>query len=330
MNWEIKSDLCVKETASGKLLQSTGHSARCSVMTQRGGMRVPEGGDKCKHVANSLHCTAETNTLKSNYTHPHPPKKKKRIDGAGQSQEGRKVIWAERTQECLSPPQLQMNHSVTALPLPSEHTLPSLSRTGSWSSHTCNASVGFSNQLATGHCPWPSSRLCCCCCCLVTKQQVVSDSFATPWTEAHQGPLSMGFPTGKSTGWAAISSSRGSVLPRDGTHVSSIGKWILYHWASWEAPAAAAKSFQSCPTLCDPIDGSPPGLPVPEILQARTLEWVAISFSSAWKWKVKVKSLSRVRLLATPWTAAYQAPPSMGFSRQEYWSGCHCLLWGST
>ena len=85
--------------------------------------------------------------------------------------------------------------------------------------------------------------------------------------------------------------------------------------------AAAAKSLQSCPTLCDPIDGSPPGSPVPGILQARTLEWVAISFSSAWEWKVKVKSFSRVRLSATPWTAAYQAPPSMGFSRQEYWSG---------
>ena len=85
--------------------------------------------------------------------------------------------------------------------------------------------------------------------------------------------------------------------------------------------AAAAKSLQSCPTLCDPIDGSPPGSPVPRILQARTLEWVAISFSNAWKWKVKGKSLSPVRLLATPWTAAHQAPPSMGFSRQEYWSG---------
>ena len=84
---------------------------------------------------------------------------------------------------------------------------------------------------------------------------------------------------------------------------------------------AAAKSLQSCPTLCDPIDGSPPGSPVLGILQARTLEWVAISFSNAWKWKVKGKSLSRVRLLATPWTAACQDPPSMGFSRQEYWSG---------
>ena len=85
--------------------------------------------------------------------------------------------------------------------------------------------------------------------------------------------------------------------------------------------AAAAKSLQSCPTLCDPMDGSPPGSPVPGILQARTLEWVAISFSNAGKCKVKVKSLSRVQLLETPWTAAYQAPPSMGFSRQEYWSG---------
>ena len=88
-----------------------------------------------------------------------------------------------------------------------------------------------------------------------------------------------------------------------------------------DAAAAAAKSLQSCPTLCDPTDGSASGFPVPGILEARTLEWVAISFSNAWKWKVKVKSLSHIRLLATPWTAAYQAPPSMGFSRQEYWSG---------
>ena len=87
------------------------------------------------------------------------------------------------------------------------------------------------------------------------------------------------------------------------------------------ASAAAAKSLQLCLTLCDPIDRSPPVSPVPGILQARILEWVAISFYSAWKWKVKVKSLSRVRLLATPWTAAYQPPPPMGFSRQEYWSG---------
>ena len=100
------------------------------------------------------------------------------------------------------------------------------------------------------------------------------------------------------------------------------------------AAAAAAKSLQSCPTLCDPIEGSPPDSPVPGILQARTLEWVAISFSNAWKWKVKVKSLSRVRLLAAPWTAAYQTPLSMGFPRQEYWSGVPFpspnLLWPNT
>ena len=89
---------------------------------------------------------------------------------------------------------------------------------------------------------------------------------------------------------------------------------------TWKIPWTA-KSLQSCPTLCDPIDGSPTGSPVPGILQARTLEWVAISFSNAWKWKVKGKSLSRVQLFVTPWTAAYQAPPSMGFSRRECWSG---------
>ena len=107
----------------------------------------------------------------------------------------------------------------------------------------------------------------------------------------------------------------------------------LVSWGSLYccAAAAAAKSLQSCPTLCDPIDGRPPGSAVPRILQARTLEWVAISFCNAWKWKVKVESLSRVWLFTTPWTAAYQAPLSMGFSRQEYWSGLPLpspvLLW---
>ena len=98
-------------------------------------------------------------------------------------------------------------------------------------------------------------------------------------------------------------------------------------WEYFPLAATAAKSLQSCPTLCDPIDGSTPGSAVPGILQTRTLEWVAISFSSEWKWKVKVKPLSRVLLFATPWTAAYQAPPSMGFSRQEYWMGCLWLNW---
>ena len=95
---------------------------------------------------------------------------------------------------------------------------------------------------------------------------------------------------------------------------------LPWHLAE-HAAAAAAKSLESCPTLCDPRDGSPPGSPIPGILQARTLEWVAISFFNASKWKVKVKSISRVQPLVTPWATAYQAPPSMGFSRQKYSSG---------
>ena len=100
--------------------------------------------------------------------------------------------------------------------------------------------------------------------------------------------------------------------PRHGMHLAK---------SQISLTVAAAKLLQSCPTLWDPIDGSPPGSPIPGILQARTLEWVAISFSNAWKWKVKVKLFSHVRLFATPWTAAHQAPLFMGFSRQEYWSG---------
>ena len=104
-------------------------------------------------------------------------------------------------------------------------------------------------------------------------------------------------------------------------HCLSLGlEWKLT-FSSPVAAAAAAKLLPSCPTLCNPIDGSPPGSPIPGILRGRTLEWVAMSFSNAWMWKVKVKSFSRVWPLVTPWTAAYQAPPSMGFSRQEYWSG---------
>ena len=226
--------------------------------------------------------------------------------------------------------------------------------------------------------------------------------FATPWTVAHQAPPFMGFYRQENE-WAAISSSRGSSCPKGQPHISYSGRWILYPWATWEAPgisnsgckrlihhcpihyvtvfllpainlhsvlnshklswlimwygrhniqlgdrllefelygcvnnlyaAAAAKSLQSCPTPCDPIDSGPPGSPVPGILQARTLECIAISFSSAWKGKVKVKSLSRVWLLATPWTAAYQAPLSMGFSHgfshdfpgKNTGVGCHCI-----
>ena len=128
--------------------------------------------------------------------------------------------------------------------------------------------------------------------------------------------------------WVAMPSSRGSSWPRDQTYVSH----VYLHWQVGSLPlaptgkpilghAAAAKSLQSCLTLCDSHRRQPTRLPIPGILQSRTLEWVAISFSSVWKWKVKVKSLSCVWLLATPWTTAYQAPSSMGFSRQEYWSG---------
>ena len=128
--------------------------------------------------------------------------------------------------------------------------------------------------------------------------------------------------------WVAMSSSRGFSQLRDQIQVSLIEGGFSTKWATreaqWQTATVAAtttKSLQSCPTLCNPIDGSPRGFPTPGILQARTLEWVAISFSNAWKWKVKVKLLSRVRLSATPWTTGYQAPPSMEVSRQECWSG---------
>ena len=101
-----------------------------------------------------------------------------------------------------------------------------------------------------------------------------------------------------------------------------MGKFYFVVQTKCYYAAAAAKSLQLCPTLCNPIDSNPTGSPIPGILQARTLEWVAISFSNAWKWKVKVKvKMKSIQLLVTPWTAAYQAPPSMGFSRQEYWNG---------
>ena len=141
--------------------------------------------------------------------------------------------------------------------------------------------------------------------------------------------------------WVAVASSREIFL----TQGSNLCLLYVLHWQVGSLPLAppgepiqkwrgpflsldAVKSLQSCPTLCDPIDGSPPGSPVPGIPQAVTLEWVSISFSNVWKWKVKGKSLSCVRPSATPRTSAFQAPPSMGFSRQEYWSGvlvvkCH-------
>ena len=166
-----------------------------------------------------------------------------------------------------------------------------------------------------------------------------------PWTIAHQAPLSIGFLRQES--WSGLPFLSRKNLPDPGIEPASLalqadsllseplGKlsmvcfimyiililsYFLFFYLHIYA-YIAAKSFQLCLTLCDPIDGSPPGSAISGILQARTLEWVAISFSNAWKWKVKVKSLSRVRLFVTPWAAAHQAPPSMGFSRQEYWGG---------
>ena len=158
-------------------------------------------------------------------------------------------------------------------------------------------------------------------CCVLSSSCL---TLSNPTNCSLPASLSMGILPARILEWVAMPFSRGSSQPRDWTQVSHIAGRFFTIWATREAhqvlAATAAKSLQSCPTL-PTIDGSPPGSPVPGILQARTLEWVAISFSSAWKWKVKVKSLSRVRLSAAPWTAAYQAPPSMGFSRQEYWSG---------
>ena len=150
--------------------------------------------------------------------------------------------------------------------------------------------------------------------------------FATPWTAAYQAPPSMGFsrqeywsfsfsiiPSKEIPGLICFRMDWLDLLAVQG----SLKSLLQYHSSN---TTTTTKLLQSCPTLCDPIDSSPPASPIPGILQARTLEWVVISFSNAWKWKVKVKSLSHARLLATPWTAAYQAPLSMGFSRQDYWS----------
>ena len=146
--------------------------------------------------------------------------------------------------------------------------------------------------------------------------------FAALWTVTLQSPWDS---LGKKTGVCCHALLQG-IIPSQGPNLHLL---CLLHWQVSSLPpgkpiymyaAAAAKSLHSCRTLCDPIDGSPSGSTVPGILQARTLEWVDISSSNAWKWKVKVKSLIHVWPSATPWTAAYQAPPSMGFSRQEYWS----------
>ena len=166
--------------------------------------------------------------------------------------------------------------------------------------------------------PWLTVGLCVCVSC-----SAVSDSF-NPMDCCPPDSSDHGIVQAKVLEWVGIPFSSGSSRPRDRTQVSCIaGRWFT-NWAISEAQftyESESEVTQSCPTLGTPLDCSLPGSSVHGVFQARVLEWVAISFSNAWKWKVKVKSLSHVRLLATPWTAAYQAPPSMGFSRQECWSG---------
>ena len=128
------------------------------------------------------------------------------------------------------------------------------------------------------------------------------------WNQTWSLGVSYEWQSGKNGSWSP--SQLGTVI----MSLDSISSSVRWLTSLVVAAAAAAKSLQSCPTLCDPIDGSPSGSPIPGILQARTLEWVAISFSNAWKWKVEVKSLSCIQLLSTPWTAAHQAPLSI------YWN----------
>ena len=171
---------------------------------------------------------------------------------------------------------------------------------------------------------WKAHKFACLCVCVCVLVAQSCQLFATPWTIVCQTPLSMEFSTQEY--WTGLTFVSPGDHPNPGIK-PGFPSLLPYSLPS-EPPgkptityATAAKSLQSCLTLCEPIDGNPPGSPIPGILQARTLEWVAISFSSAWKWKMKVKSLSCVRLLATPWTTAYQAPPSVEFSRQEDWNG---------
>ena len=163
-------------------------------------------------------------------------------------------------------------------------------------------------------------KICPRCAKKVQYEEIFSYNLMYYETMEQHNPI-MALAVGKQFGKNLVSNSwptKVLIIANKGLSSQSFGfsSSPIWMWA-----AAAAKLLQSCLTLCESIDGSPPGSPVPGILQARTLEWVSISFSNAWKWKVKAKSLSRVRLFRTPWTAAYQAPPSMGFSRQEYWRG---------
>ena len=217
-------------------------------------------------------------------------------------------------------------------------------------------------QHARPPCPSPTPRVHPNSCPSIQWCDPAISSSVVPSSSFPQSlPASGSFPMSQLFTWGDQSigvSALGSVLPMNTQDWSPLGwtGWIantlfqlhkrrLYTWIAPDGQhrnqtyyilcsqrwgnyaAAAAKGLQSCLTLCDPIDGSPPGSPVPRILQARTLEWVAISFSNAWKWKVKVKLLSHVQLLVTPWTAAHQAFCPWDFPDKSTGVGCHCLLW---
>ena len=171
-------------------------------------------------------------------------------------------------------------------------------------------------QHARLSCPSPSYRVCWNSCPLSQWWHPIISSSVVPFFSCPKS-----FPGSKSFSVSWLFASRIQIIGTSASVLAvNIQGWFPLE-LSLRFMIAAAKLLQSCLTPCDPSDGSLPGSPIPGILQARTLEWVAISFSNAWKWKVKVKSLSRVQLWATPWTAVYQDLPSMGFSRQQYWNG---------
>ena len=145
-----------------------------------------------------------------------------------------------------------------------------------------------------------------------------------PMNVACQAPLSMGF--SRQEYWSGLPCPPSGALPGPGIKPRLLRSPAQAGSLPLVPPAAAAESLQSCPTLCDPIDGSPLGSSAPGILQARTLKWVAVSFSNAWKWKGKGKSLSRVRLLATPRTEDPRLPHPWDFPGKSTGVGCHCLL----
>ena len=235
------------------------------------------------------------------------------------------VVWWHRMLSHSVFPSLVVAHSFVQCILPASHSVP----------------AQFSDQLLSYHSACVHITL-----VLLSKGPQMQESQCWQFRYAKEKPWSVSFKWKAESSWLSEERkiSHAKVDKICSKNESSVKRWrrkkksvliflsLLRLWKLWpqgmmsplvtvEKALLLLLSLQSCPTLCDPIRSSPPGSPVPGILQARTLEWVAISFFNAWRWKVKVKSLSRVRPSVTAWTAAYQAPLSMEFSRQEYWSG---------